>query len=150
MRPVQINHWKAFVAVALLASGCYMKVKIDSGTDSPNGDLRLAVVTYSGRGEGYDERKEKEIYVSIYRRGSEPREYLYSKQFNLVAGELDWDIAWQSPDQVKVDFFEFPPGFSRWSDAAVYRKAPTIRLMTMTLSRSAGEKPFHEVTTAAR
>jgi hypothetical protein len=68
---------------------------------------------------------------------------LFSTQFKVVAAELNWDIQWKSPDEVQVTFFEYPPGVSRWSDAAVNRKVATIPVKTVTLVRS-GEKQFRE------
>jgi hypothetical protein len=120
-----------------------MQVKIDSGADSPQDDLRAAVVAYSGKGEGFDERKQKEVYVSVYRRGSDPIQYLYSSRFEIVAAQLDWNIKWKSRDEVQIDFFEYPPGISRSSDAAVHRTAPIIELKSVTLMRS-GETAFRE------
>jgi hypothetical protein len=144
MPRLPVLKWSSFVLAASLIGGCYMRVKIDSGADSPFGDLRASVVAYSARGEGFDERKEKDVYISIYRRGTEPPEYLLKKDFKITAAELNWDIKWTSADEVMVDLFEYPPGVSRWSDAAVNRKVPTIHLKTMVFIRAPGERAFHE------
>jgi hypothetical protein len=123
------------VAVALIAtialSGCYMRVRISGGEDGPDGKLRAGIVAHTAPGEGYDERKRKDVYVSIYRTGVEPTNYLFKAQFSIVASELDWKIHWSTTDQVDVRFFE--------------RKAPDTVLKGMTISRNSPSEPFTEV-----
>jgi hypothetical protein len=142
---VSLQVWRLLGSLALAAAitGCYMQVKIDGGVDSPFEDLHAGVVAYTGRGEGFSERKAKEVYVNVFRRGTNPVEYLFSTKLIVTAADLDWDIKWKSRDEVQIDFFEYPPGVSRWSDAAVNRKVPTIPVKTVTLVRT-GERQFRE------
>ena len=143
MVSLHVRRFLAFVALAASVVGCYMQVKIDGGVDSPFEDLHAGVIAYTGRGEGFSERKAKEVYVNVFRRGTTPPQYLFATKFTVTAADLDWDIKWKSRDEVEIDFFEYPPGVSRWSDAAVNRKAPTIPLKTMTLVRG-GKNEFRE------
>ena len=119
----------------VLASGCYMRVKISSGEDAPEGYLRAAVVAHSLPGEGYDEKKTKDVHVSIYRRESEPTAYVFKTEFSIVAADLDWRIHWASPNNVVVEFFE--------------RHSPDKVLKVVTVARRAEGDPFAEVGSTA-
>jgi hypothetical protein len=125
----------SLVVAASLVAGCYMGVKVDSGADSPYDSLHASVVAYSRPGEGFDERKEKDVYISVSRRGVEPAQYLFTTETRIVASSLDWNIKWKSKDEVVIELFEYPAGASRWSDAAVKRQVQTIPLKTLILER---------------
>lgn len=135
----------ALTTAALVFAGCAMRAVIGGGAPSPDGRSYLAVTVRTPPGIGYDERSEKSVTIGISTRGTEPSENLLLTQYSLTAGQLDWDVKWESNDRVTVELFEHPPGVSMSSTAAIERKTPRISIRTVTFARASGLRRFEPV-----
>lgn len=99
--------WSTLIVIsAITLASCAGHIRVDGSVASPNGKLELAIVARGESGKSFVDRGPKEIYLSVSDRGSDPPNYRFKKQIQLVAGSLDWHIEWQSPEKVKVTFFD--------------------------------------------
>ena len=122
-----------------------MRVKIDSSLASADGRYSAAVVARTGRGESFDERHEKTIHIGILRRGTEPPDYLFKKEYKFFVGNLDWRILWVDPEQVRIIFYDCPEDVSVRTDMNTDGKGKCSVFKTLGFMKNTISKEFLEL-----
>jgi hypothetical protein len=128
------------VAVIFL-SGCSDRVRLEGFKDSPSGKYRASVVALGALGRGYDELTPKDVDLWISDRGAKSdKPQLYHEHIELsLAGEVQWDLRWQSETSVTILLFDYGPLDRNYARYLGIKRRP---LEGRTLTLAADKKSF--------
>ncbi|MFO1352712.1 MAG: hypothetical protein U1F68_19365 [Gammaproteobacteria bacterium] len=131
---------RSFFIMLLFLSACAGRIVTGQRFDSPDNSMRLYISIITDPGVPYVERGRKHVGIFIHPIGVNNQKPIST--YKYVAGYLDWEVVWRSPNEVEVELFEYPPGVSRHSDAA--KTADRMLIAHLRFMRSAGETDFKE------
>ena len=137
---IRLRHLLALLSTLAVMS-CAGKVVTSGGQNSPNGDLRMAVVTHISPGRS---EREYRMFVGIGDPADNPAtKYLQREYTFKSSGDVRGSITWEGSDRVTLRVFEYPEDAR--SSSTEDRKSNGKLLAAYTYARSLGSQMFREV-----
>ena len=73
------------------------------GTNMQSGRYHLGINVHGMKRYDYVDRTKKKVYLVI----EEGEEEIFRREYEVIAGELEWDVTWDSVDDLQILFYQY-------------------------------------------